>query len=83
VAQGTYGGGINAAGIVAGQSTDAGRENHGFVRAANGTITIFEAPGASMEPRKGTTPVAINAAGTVTGCFRDDSNVYHGFLRTP
>jgi hypothetical protein len=43
--QGTVGISINTAGAIAGMYVDASNVYHGFVRAANGTIADFEAPG--------------------------------------
>src|SRR5438132_8859462 len=39
--EGTFGGGINTAGAIAGDYVDAEIALHGFGRAANGTITTF------------------------------------------
>lgn len=52
---------------------------HGFVRAANGTITSFDVPGASQ----GIFALSINPMGAITGYYTDASGVNHGFLRTP
>jgi hypothetical protein len=54
---------------------------HGFVRAANGTITDFDAPGAGTGIGQGTIPRSINTAGVIAGDYRDASNVDHGFVR--
>jgi len=66
------------------------------VRAANGKITTFEAPGAGRDgwlawltaqgkgpPDQGTAGFSINAAGAIAGTYADKSAVYHGFVRTP
>ena len=47
------------------------------MRAPNGTITTFDAPGAVFS----TEPVAINPMGTITGLYFDASGVGHGFVR--
>ena len=82
---GTVGGSINDAGNIAGMYSDASNVFHGFVRAANGTITSFDAPGvgAGMGLLQGTLGVSINAAGNVTGAYTDASAVGHGFVLIP
>jgi hypothetical protein len=59
--------------------------NHSFVRAKNGTITTFDAPGAGTGTFQGSFVFseAINNAGAIAGAYFDSSNVLHGFLRTP
>jgi hypothetical protein len=86
VVQGTISGRINAAGDATGFYPDAKGVFHGFVRAADGTITSFEAPGAgtagtSMLP--GTFAFSINDSANITGFYVDSKGVFHGFLRTP
>jgi hypothetical protein len=57
---------------------------HGFVRARDGTITTFDAPGAGTGSGQGTFPNGhINDTGTITGYDVDNNNVRHGFLRSP
>ena len=68
-------------GVIAGMYWDASCVYHGFVRAANGTITAFSAPGAGTGGTQGTAAISINAAGVVTGAYTDASNGYHGFVR--
>ena len=80
--EGTGGLSINSAGVVAGGYITTGNVTHGFVRAANGTITKFDAPGAGTSNKQGTFPASINTGGVVTGMFSDANNVYHGFVRT-
>jgi len=48
---------------------------HGFLRAKDGTITTFDAPGADQ-----TTPQSINPRGEITGSYNDTTGE-HGFLR--
>ena len=59
--------------------------NHSFVRAKDGTITTFDAPGAGTGPGQGSGifSEAINPSGAIAGAYIDSSNVFHGFLRTP
>jgi hypothetical protein len=79
--QGTLGVSINSGGVVAGTFSDSDGVMHGFVRAANGTVSAFDAPGAGVTGRiAGTAAFAINAAGTVAGAYSDPNLVYHGFV---
>jgi hypothetical protein len=67
------------------------------VRSASGTITSFEAPGASADawpslltlaakgapfPTQGTGGLGINTAGDITGAYFDASGLTHGFVRS-
>ena len=77
---------INTAGVISGYYVDAGFTCHGFVRAANGTITTFDAPGAGgMGYQYGTLATSISTAGDIAGGYTDPSlhRVSHGFVRTP
>ncbi len=87
---GLFGGGtiplsINTAGVIVGSYADANRVYHGFVRAATGTITTFDAPGASTITGsgliRGTAAISVNTAGDITGFYVDASGVFHGFVR--
>jgi hypothetical protein len=52
---------------------------HGYLRAPNGTFTVFDPPLSGD-----TTPTAINPDGAVTGLFfTAGSFEAHGFLRAP
>src|SRR6266567_1962026 len=76
--------GLNPAGALAGATVDGSNVFHGFVRAPNGTITTFDAPGAGTGSGQGTNPNGhTNDAGTITGYDIDNNNVRHGFLRSP
>ena len=68
---------INEAGAITGFYVDMNGAQHGFLRAKDGTITTFDAPGASQ----GTVPAAINAPGAITGNYVDANGANHGFLR--
>ena len=74
----TYASGINSKGVVVGGYTDRHGVIHGYIRAVDGTIKTFNAPGAE----KGTFPISINARGEIAGKYRDDNFLGHGFLRT-
>ena len=83
--QGTGGISINTAGAITGFCVLAGSGNvaHGFVRAPDGTISLFDAPGAGTGKNQGTFSFSINRGGSTTGMFSDAKSVYHGFVRTP
>jgi hypothetical protein len=70
---------INTAGDIVGFYLDALGALHGFERAANGTITEFNAPGAGSAIEEGTAFAGINTTGTIVGSYRDSSKVWHGF----
>jgi hypothetical protein len=80
--QGTQVGGINPSGVSDGLVTDSSGVLHGFVRAADGTITKYDVSGAGIGPGQGTIGGNINPPGTVAGPYVDSSNVSHGFYRT-
>ena len=78
---------VNTGGVIAGIYTTGTSQSgttfyHGFMRAANGTITTFDAPGAGTNTAQGTAPSAINASGVITGASADSSGVEHGFIRS-
>jgi len=77
---GTFPAGINGSGVMTGFYADNAVVIHGFVRDAGGTITAFDAPGASPNAG-GTVPVGINAQGVITGYYADRSGNHHGFVR--
>jgi hypothetical protein len=74
---------INAAGIIAGYAFGTDFVSHGFVRAAGGLTTTFNAPGAGWGESEGTVGNSINDAGSIAGTYTDASFVYHGFVLTP
>ena len=59
---------------------DAAGVDHGFVRAADGTITKIDVPGAGTAPGQGTMCGNTNIPGLIEGQFIDANGVYHGFL---
>jgi predicted membrane protein len=78
--QGTIVVGMNATQQITGYYVDAANVAHGFVRAASGTITTFDAPGAASNIY-GTMAASINAAGVIAGSYADASEVFHSFIR--
>jgi len=68
---------INNVGVAVGGYFDSVGNEHGFVRAKDGTITSIDAPLAV-----GTTdPEGINDAGDIVGWYLDANGTPHGFLR--
>jgi hypothetical protein len=63
------------AGSITGVYFDANTAYHGFVRAANGTITTFDVSGAGTGANQGTFALNINTAGTISGYYEDASGV--------
>jgi hypothetical protein len=86
----TYAVGINAMGTIAGYyaaytalPTQGGYILfHGLVRAADGTLTTFDAPGAGANEGQGTFAAGINGSGAITGYYIDGNNTVHGYVRT-
>jgi hypothetical protein len=76
--QGTSPVNINPAGQITGSYFDANFATHGFVRATDGTITSFDAPGAAF----GTFPSVITPLGLIVGTYFDGNFGQHIFLRT-
>jgi hypothetical protein len=79
---------LNNAGVMAGIYQGSNGLTHGFVRAANGTITApLDEPNATTggvgELPGGTANVSINDSGTVTGGYFDKNGVIHGFVLGP
>lgn len=75
--------GLDASGDIAGILSDASKVMHGFVRAANGTITTFNVSGAGTTGLfPGTIPTSINGTGDIAGLYEDANGVNHGFIRT-
>jgi hypothetical protein len=59
---------INPSDTVTGLYADANLALHGFLRAADGTITTFDVPGAGTSFFQGTQPLGINPERT-TACL--------------
>ncbi len=81
--EGTFALGINASGAITGVYSNSMGVTHGFIRAADGTFTTFDAPdaGSTSPGIEGTIPISINTNGDVTGMYVDDNHAYHGFVR--
>jgi hypothetical protein len=84
LSQGTYPAifsGINPAGAAVGEYLDTNYVWHAYLRAHDGTITEFDAPGASNGGGTGT--LAINPKGDISGWYYDANGTFHGFVRSP
>src|SRR5207253_9949412 len=66
-----FGFNINPQGTITGNYIDASNVSHGFVRAPDGTLTTFDAPGAgsTTDSFQGTYPSSINQAGAICGAY--------------
>jgi hypothetical protein len=87
--QGTRAFCINPAGTITGFTQDANNARHGFLRAPDGTITIFDDPAAgtcltscgTIGNGQGTRAYAINPYGVITGFYTNNSGRCHGYVR--
>ena len=87
--QGTFANGMNNSGAITGFIRDANAARHAFLRAPDGTFTIFDDPGAgtcsmscgTIGNGQGTRAYAINPSGQITGFYTDNSARCHGFVR--
>jgi hypothetical protein len=71
---------INDLGQVAGSWYDSAGKEHGFLRDANGSIQLFDAPGAGP---LGTQMNGWNVRGWKSGHYWDANNYEHGFVLSP
>ena len=89
--QGTFANGMNTSGAIVGFIRDANAARHGFLRAPDGTFTMFDDPAAgtcsascgSIGNGQGTRAYAINPTGQIVGFFTDNSARCHGYVRAP
>ena len=72
---------INPAGAITGTYQDTNSALHGFLRAADGTITTIDAPGALNAPFVGTSAAVITPLGSIAGTYTDANFNQHMFLR--
>ncbi|HJW37858.1 MAG TPA: hypothetical protein VJ420_04475, partial [Candidatus Udaeobacter sp.] len=87
--QGTIAFAINLSGAIAGFTRDANNARHGFLRAPDGTFTIFDDPAAgtcsascgTIGNGQGTRAYAINPSGQIVGFYTDNSARCHGYVR--
>src|ERR1700753_1795191 len=74
--QGTFPMSINASMTVTGYYIVSPTQTSGFIREADGPITLFAIPGAML-----TVPESINGSGDITGFYQLSSGSPEGFLR--
>src|SRR5215469_15691421 len=87
--QGTIAFAVNLSGAIAGFTRDTNNARHGFLRAPDGTFTIFDDPNAgtcstscgNIGNGQGTRAYAINPSGQIVGFFTDNSARCHGYVR--
>jgi hypothetical protein len=75
--EGTVVSGMNSKGVIVGWVNGSNHRTAGFIRSANGTMTIIRVPGA-----RDTGIYGINDSGTIVGSFDTENTNGHGFLRT-
>jgi hypothetical protein len=74
---------------ITGFTRDANFARHGFLRAPDGTFTVFDDPAAgicstscgTIPPGQGTRAFAINPSGQITGFYSDNTGRCHGYVR--
>jgi uncharacterized membrane protein len=75
---------INASGTIVGSILGAAvggiTSGHSFLRATDGTYTVFDPPGAGSA---GSFAEGINDSGAIVGSYIDANLVRHGYLRNP
>jgi hypothetical protein len=89
--QGTLPSGINLLGTITGFIRDANDARHAFLRAPDGTFTVFDDPAAgtcttscgNIGPGQGTRAYSINLFGQITGFYSDNTGRCHGYVRAP
>ena len=79
--KGTFFTSMDASGDIAGYYSDTNNLYHGLFLPAKGSMTTFDAPGATAWGHLGTSASSINTAGVITGIYRDANLVHHGFIR--
>jgi hypothetical protein len=79
---GTYAVAGDACGLVTGYVIDTRNVAHGYVRGLDGTLTMFDVPGAGTGPGQGTFAGDMSMSGEViAGYYVDAAGMNHGFLR--
>src|SRR6476660_6205636 len=87
--QGTIAFAVNLSGAIAGFTRDTNNARHGFLRAPDGTFTIFDDPNAgtcstscgTIGNGQGTRAYAINPSGQIVGFYTDTTGRCHGYVR--
>lgn len=73
---------INARGEIAGIYEGADFVGHGFLRAPDGKITIFDDPAEGVGVNQGTWAYGVNDRGEISGAVTDQAGGSHGFVRS-
>lgn len=73
---------INSRGEIAGIYEGADLVGHGFFRAPDGTITVFDNPAEGVGANQGTWGFGINDRGEIAGSVTDPAGGSHGFVRS-
>ena len=79
--QGTFPGGINTSGAIAGFIRDPNNVRQAFLRTKNGAFTVFNAPGAGTATFQGTRAYGLSEGGSISGWYIDAAGVVHGYVR--
>ena len=87
--QGTFANGMNDSGTITGFIRDPNAARHAFLRAPDGTFTIFDDPNAgtcstscgNIGNGQGTRAYAINPSGQIVGFYTDNTGRCHGYVR--
>jgi len=74
---------INARGEIVGVYEGADFVGHGFIRAPDGKITVFDDPAEGVGVNQGTWAYGINDRGEISGAVTDPAGGSHGFVRSP
>jgi hypothetical protein len=87
--QGTIAFAVDPSGAIAGFTRDTNNARHGFLRAIDGTFTIFDDPNegtcstfcGNIGNGQGTRAYAINPSGQIVGFYTDNTGRCHGYVR--
>ena len=79
---GTVPQGVNDRGEIAGLFEGGDFVGHGFLRATDGKITVFDDPAEGVGVNQGTWAYGINEGGAISGGYNDPSGGSHGFVRS-
>jgi hypothetical protein len=74
-----YSASINFDGNIVGQCLDSSFVGHGYIRHPDGSMEIYDAPGAGTLPSAGTYPAQIGPNGKSVGYYQDNAGVNHGY----
>jgi hypothetical protein len=78
---GTLPSSISPEDVVTGTFADANFVIHGFLRAPNGAVAVFDDSNGGTGSFEGTAAVALGPQGAIVGCYTDSNFASFGFLR--